>query len=135
MSQIYILINAALVEARTTRGPAAECCSKLKKAVAIHDINCSSRVLLLAKTILIENYRCISTNLRSHYAKSFKIKTKKAILCGSRPIPVPTSSELILSSNIFRSFLVKKCFLTPSLKTLKKILQFPGTNFALDQWL
>ena len=48
-----------------------------KKAVAIHNIIATHELHLCAKTILNENYRCVSTNLHSPYATCFKIKAKK----------------------------------------------------------
>ena len=53
------------------------CCPKLKKAVTIHNIIEAHELHLCAKTILNENYRCVSTNLHSLHAKCFKIKAKK----------------------------------------------------------
>ena len=76
MCHKYLLIDAVLVEAKTIRGWQAMLL-KPEKAVAIHNIIAAHELHLCAKTILNENYRCVSTNLHSPYAKCFKIKAKK----------------------------------------------------------
>ena len=76
MCHKYLLFNTVLVEARTSRGSAAML-FETENAVAIHNIIATHELHLCAKTILNENYRCVSINLHSPNAICFKIKAKK----------------------------------------------------------